>query len=506
MTDHPPYHNHDKYTSFYNRYGLVTGLFVLLIAFSLSVSSCFEETFTSDFNVEFTTSVDTLRFDTVFTSVGSATRQILVYNPSDENINISSIGLAKGNESMFRLNVDGVPGNQSTEIPVFAKDSVYLFLEVTVDPDQPISVSPFIISEELIIRSGDKSKIVTLEAWGQNANYFPSRDAQGQIVGLSCNNNNITWDDPKPYVVYGLLFIDSCTLDIAPGTQVFVHGGIAKQEDIIFNDGGLFFLGGGRMNSQGTIDRPVVFQGDRLESSFDDVKGQWSGIRFLSESKENMLTHTEIRNSSVGIRLDSAASLELQSVTIANTSNIGLIAIHAEVKADNTLIHSNGPQSIAMVDGGDYEFRYCTIANFQNQSSGVYMDNFTCLNEECSAVAINPLRVNFVNSIIMGSNDDELDINDATQGEDESVFQLTFDHTIIKVEDSKMNYAESACQNCLEHMDEPVFLDEILGDFSLDTMSLARDQGVPIMDISSDILGNQRDATTPDLGCFEFID
>ena len=40
---------------------------------------------------------------------------------------------------MFRLNVDGIPGSEALEVPVLARDSLYLFVEVTVDPDQPLS-------------------------------------------------------------------------------------------------------------------------------------------------------------------------------------------------------------------------------------------------------------------------------------------------------------------------------------------------------------------------------
>ena len=51
---------------------------------------------------------------------------------------------------------------------------------------------------------------------------------------------------------------------------------------------------------------------------------------------------------------------------------------------------------------------------------------------------------------------------------------------------------------------EPVFLDEIRDDYRLDTMSLARDQGLFIEAVSMDITGKVRDTNTPDLGCFEF--
>ena len=478
--------------------------FVLVLAMSF-FSSCFEENFISDANIPIEASVDTLRFDTVFTTVGSATRIVKLFNQSDENINISSIGLAKGSQSMFRLNVDGTPGNQIEEVPILARDSLYIFVEVTVDPDQPVSISPFVISEDLIIASGESQTLVKLEAWGQNANYFPSRNAQGQLIRLSCNNQDIVWDDPKPYVIYGLLFVDSCNVVIPEGTQVYVHGGLGRVDETIFSDGGLVFLSSSTLRSEGSASRPVVFQGDRLEPRFSDRPGQWAGLRFLSESSGD-LRHTEIRNSIVGIRADSASVLTMDAVTIANTSNVGLIGINSTIFMDNGLIYGNGPQSVALIFGGDYQFRYTTIANFENQSPALYMDNFSCVDPECSTVLVNALNATFVNSIIMGSNDDEIDVIDATEGSEPDFFSVSFDHTLIKVEDVIAELPENYCLSCLQHVNEPVFIDDLNDDYRLDTMSLARMQGVPIIDLSIDQTGMLRDAMNPDLGCFEFID
>ncbi|NNG10563.1 MAG: hypothetical protein HKM92_10345, partial [Arenibacter sp.] len=76
-------------------------------------------------------SKDTVLLDTVFTSIGSSTYTLKVYNRSDEDINIPTIELKQGDQSKYRLNVDGEAGYHFMNTPLFAHDSLYIFIEVT---------------------------------------------------------------------------------------------------------------------------------------------------------------------------------------------------------------------------------------------------------------------------------------------------------------------------------------------------------------------------------------
>src|SRR5690606_10953119 len=119
---------------------------------------------------------------------------------------------------------------------------------------------------------------VLIEAWGQNANYFSSRFGKGGFWS-PCTAPLITWDDPKPYVIYGSLVVDECILDIPAGTNIYVHGGLAQTDNSqIYNDGYIIVLANGRINIKGTLEKPVIIQGDRLEEEFEERAGQWSGI------------------------------------------------------------------------------------------------------------------------------------------------------------------------------------------------------------------------------------
>ena len=79
-----------------------------ILSFSLVIlsTSCKKKNFLSKKNLSF--SIDTLVFDTVFTSIGSTTKQFKIYNKENKTVNISDIELMGGNASPFRMNVDGI--------------------------------------------------------------------------------------------------------------------------------------------------------------------------------------------------------------------------------------------------------------------------------------------------------------------------------------------------------------------------------------------------------------
>jgi len=73
----------------------------------LTFSACRKDDFDTDPGLRLGFSTDTVMFDTVFTTIGSSTRALVIRNSSDQRINISKITLARGKASPFRINVDG---------------------------------------------------------------------------------------------------------------------------------------------------------------------------------------------------------------------------------------------------------------------------------------------------------------------------------------------------------------------------------------------------------------
>ncbi len=506
-----------------NKYGLLAFFFLLasLLGF---FHSCQEDNFDTSPDITLDFSVDTLRFDTVFTQLGSATRILKAYNTSSNPIEIQKIFLENGNTSKFRMNVDGYTvgangnifnqngdtGEPLPPIPIAGNDSVYIFMEVTIDPDDPLSVSPFVIYEKLKFETNGNNQEVTLEAFGQNANYFPSRFSGGTINRYTCNMGIETWNDPKPYVIYGILIVDSCELVIPAGTKIYVHGGLVNAgEGEFYNDGIWLFGPDARLRLEGELNNPIVIQGDRLEEPFQDVSGQWAGIRLFTGNNVHTVNHTIIKNSIVGIRVDSLANLDISNTQIRNTSGPGLLGVHANINAENCLVVDNGANSLQLVFGGEYDFKHCTFANYGTDLSAVQLTNVLCLDELCGDCLGNDLNAKFTNCIIAGSRDDEIGFFDRNcNGE---AFNVNFENCIVRVNDLLEDYPDFFTNNCIPGTcfnlpdDENLFFDSFEGDFHLDTLSFAEEKGIPIPGLDTDLDGMPRDLAMPDLGCYEYI-
>ncbi len=476
----------------------------------LSLTFCQKEKFSTDPADKLEFSTDTLRFDTVFTQLGSATRFFKIYNRRKESIRIAKIYLENGSNSSFNLNIDGVSGNAQENLEIAPNDSMYVFAEVTINPNDEFS--PFVLTENLVFETNGNVQKVVLEAFGQNANYIPSRFGAGGAAGFGCGGGEWVWDDPKPYVIYGVLIIDSCTVRIPKGTRVYVHGGLGKfvdEEGITqrYNDGFIAFVNQGKLIVEGTLEEPVIFKGDRLESEFDDEPGQWTGLWLQAGTKGHSIEHCIVRNSIIGIRVDSAAELTLRNSQIYNTASSGLIGVHAKITAENCLFHTNTGFGIQLEYGGEYEFNYCTVGSYGVDGEALRMGNAICLDPGCGLFVSNKLMARFQNCILFGSRNDQITLFDRL--DDRSQFDYELKNCIVRVRDLIKDTAYpdflDHCQPCINADNrDTIFVDVNKRNFRLDTLnSIANRYAVPVPGIDRDLDGKTRDAVNPDAGCYE---
>ncbi len=458
-------------------------------------------------------STDTLTFDTVFTTIGSATRSIKVYNPHSKRINIGKINMGAGSNTKFRLNVDGIPGTSFDNVEVPPNDSIYIFAEVTVDPDQDLVASPFVIFDDLILETNGNTQKVVLEAWGQNANYIPNQFNNGGDYLLPCAGGEVVWDDEKPYVIFGILVIDGCVLRVEKGTNIYVHGGLESFIDdddlrVFYNDGRIITTSTGTLKMEGTYDEPIVVQGDRLEEGFEDVWGQWFGIVLTAQSKNNVFNYTTVKNAVIGVAVDSLATLETNYSVYHNTNASGILGINADITANNCLVYNNGGGGVNLLEGGNYNFNYCTIASYGVEADALGMSDALCLDQPfCTQFYANDLSASFKNCIITGSRADEIAL---VQRSENTTFSYQFEDCIIRLDEVLMDGPHTNfldfCTNCINMTsDDALFVDPGEDDYHLDTLSIAEGNAIPLMSITKDLDNVDRDDTNPDLGCYEYI-
>ena len=487
-------------------------LLALLTACALAAlypACTLEEDFVADAGLELRFSVDTLRFDTVFSEVGSATRSFKVYNPRDRPVSINSVRVANSAGGRFRINVDGLSGPEVEDVFLPPDDSVYVFVEVTVDPDDDLSVSPFVFAGEVIVEANDVPQVVHLEAFGQNANYLPRDRTRANFGVLTCDFGEVRFDDPRPYVLYGSLIVDECTLVLPAGTRLYVHGGLVRNDSLfpdnpVFNDGLIVFQGAGKLRVDGTAEEPVLIAGDRLEERFLRAGGQYSGIRLGAGTGPHRVSHAEIRNGIVGLFADSLARLDIDHTRIAYTSAAGVVGYQATVTASNLLCHDNGGGAVQAVKGGRYRLDYATLVNLGGQTPAVAFSNGFEIAEGTFIGA--DLDAELRNCIVWGSLGDELALIDFELGD---ALDYRLANSVLRsdrVRTAQPDF-EQRCADCLfPERDAALFVNVAQDSFQLDSASVALELAQPLPGVDDDLDGKARDDERPDAGAYEYQD
>ncbi len=488
------------------------GLGLLLLA--LSSTSCeVDRQFLSGNEVNLRFELDTLSFDTVFTERGSATRFFKIYNTSATAAKIDRITVAGSSGVRFQINVDGFQGPVVEDVTIWGNDSIYVFVEVEVDPTVPEETSPFIVEDRLLVSTGDREQAVILQAFGQNANYV-NGFGKGVPFVLSCNNQTAQWVAGLPYVIYGEMFIDSCMLEVLAGTRIYIHGGVARNELFgIFNDGFIYTLPNGSLRCLGSQDAPIIIQTDRLEPAFQQQRGQYLGLIFGPLSRGNRLEYTQILHAIQGVTVDSLADLTLLSSQIAFTAASAISGRNATVRATNCLFYNTSGNTIQFLQGGQLTLDHCTVANYGTDAAAIALQNFQCYDSECALVVFEPMRLTVRNSILAGSRADEVVFIDGTDREEPNFFQADIRNSVVRVnellsarEGLWSDFFETICTDCYNFQArDPLFLNISEDDYRLDTLSVAQNIGLPLANQMIDLAGVMRDER-PDAGCYERLD
>ena len=455
-----------------------------------ALGGCRKQRITSDPSAKLAFSVDTVQFDTVFTTLGSTTQLVKVYNRNNDAVVIDEVRLEGGSSSNFRINVDGSPGAVFSDIELRGGDSLWIFVEVTVDPNN--QNSPFVIEDAIRFQTNGNEQAIRLMAWGQNAFYH---GRPGRFTVLPCNEQ---WTAERPHLVFGIVAIDEgCNLTIGAGTQVHCYA-----------RSGIYVYRGG-LDVQGNLGNEVVFQGSRLETAYDDIPGQWGieldfefegdfGIEtativrggvWLVESTGSTIDYAIFKNGNIGIQVDtlgnpSVDALRITNTVVQNMGITGLLAQGASVSGWNNLFASAGQASAAFTIGGSYRFAYTTFANYWTdgvrQSPTFVLSNYyTDINDN---LQIRPLTNTwFHNCIMWGNNASLSDYNEfLVDLQQEESQEYNFQFCSI---DTDIDLTNPARYTGIVNGTVPPFIDPAMSDFKLSpNASTVWNGGFPVGD------------------------
>lgn len=494
---------------FFRKHFLILIFVVVSLSFFILMSCKKDKIFNEDPSTTLSLSKDEILFDTVFSTIGSTTKMFWVKNPTNNKLRISSAYLAGGQSSNYRINIDGNASLSQTNIDIEPNDSIFIFVKVTVDPQN--SNSPMVVRDSIMFEVNGNRQRVLLTAWGQDAHYIVANKSIGSLKYkiVAAENENITWVNDKPYLIYGYAVVDSVgRLNIDPGCRIH-----------FYNRSGMWVYKGGCLKVNGTKNDSVVFQGSRLESTYKAVPGQWDRIWINEGSVDNEINYAIIKNGFIGIQAETMNSsmgnqLKINNTIIANMTGMGIFTKFYKITAGNLLVYNCGSYAICLTTGGNYDFRHCTVGNYWDlstrQTSSLVLSNYYEDPYTLTTYSGDLIKAFFGNCIIYGSIEEEITL--ANRTDLGAQFNYKFQNCLLKT--LYTNYTPANYISCTANVD-PLFADSknhvytLLsgsGAINLGNKSIVTYGQLQMLDISSDLKGNNRlGIQTPDAGCYQFI-
>jgi hypothetical protein len=450
----------------------------------LLLYSCKKESLLTSPSASLRITADTVRFDTVFTTVGSITRSFKIVNENDQPLRLSEVALAGGSNSPFRLNINGRATNSVSNLDIPATDSIYIFTAVTVNPST--ANLPFILTDSIRITYNGNTRYVQLEAYGQNARFIRN----GMI------RNNTVWDNQLPYIILGGLTVDTlASLTLQAGTKVYAHN---NAPIIIY----------GSLQANGTVSSPIVFTGDRLDAPYNGFPASWPGIYFRGSSINNKLTFTHVRNANQAVSCffpsnNANPKLDISQCIIDNAYDAGLFCFNTEVNIANSLI-SNCASNILVQAGGIYNIRHCTVASYNNdffshRTPVVSLSNSAIIN---GVVQSAPLDARIVNSICWSDGGFvEIDVQVFKNGT--AAVQVIFDHSLFRAATDPLNSTFVQCIRNVDPRFDSIDVANHIYDFHVTKNAFAPGLNAGIITgLPLDLDNRNRAVGIPDLGAY----
>ncbi|MGB0981632.1 MAG: right-handed parallel beta-helix repeat-containing protein [Winogradskyella sp.] len=488
-------------------------------------------------NLEF--AKDTVYLDTVFTNIGSSTYNLKVYNRSNTDIVIPTIRLQNGEDSFYRLNVDGATGLEGTQegkffenVELLANDSLYIFIETTIDISTLSSLeNQFLYTDKILFDAGSEQQNVDLVTLVKDAVFiYPNRDADGVIETLMFDTNGdgtpnetalqgrfledaeLTFTNEKPYVIYGYAAVDNGkTLTMQAGTRVHFHA----DSGLIITNNATLAINGELSTDPELLENEVILEGNRLEPIFENVPGQWGTIWLYNGSTNNTINYATIKNATIGVLAEGNADsttnkLTLTNSQIYNSSAFGILGRSTSILAENVVVNNSGQSSVAGTFGGKYNFTHCTIANYWNSSFRQFpalLINDYFVDENNTVFIKDVTEANFNNCIIYGNDNPEFLLQN-----EGNVFNYKFTNCLLRFNSNELEGNGNYDFNDIQFYEGNVFNESPDFESPLDNlMRISEDSAAKNMgnltfasQVPFDILNMSRSAA-PDVGAYQSV-
>lgn len=429
---------------------------------------------------------DTVVFDTIFTTIGSTTKQLKIYNRESNTVVISEVELMGGSSSPFRVNLDGLQGTHFSNLELESKDSLFMFVEVTLNVNG--GTLPMVIEDSIRFRTNGKDQYVILAAWGQDI-YYHYSNLSGPSENWNLNEG--TWPNDKPHVIYGAAFVDEGKhLTIIGGTKIYMH------------KNSFLYVYKGTLTIDGDLGNEVVIQGDRLESSYSDVSGQYYGVYF-NEALSSTINYAIIKNGITGIHIEkdgangSNPTVKVTNTIIQNHARYGIMNFAGgKVVAENCVFSKNGFHGFINLAGSGFDFNHCTFAGYATGQAQLPVIGISDFYDDGESVLVTDINGTIRNSVIYGNQTGEIAFNLDNTGT--NMFSIS--HCLIKMDPPG---TELFYENIIWNQD-PLFKNPQEYDFEMWwTSPLINNAGTPTS-VTHDIKGNLRNDGQPDIGAYEF--
>ena len=354
---------------------------------ALAATSCINDDITQSPDARLSFSTDTLSFGIVFTDLGTPTARLVVANRNKKGVSISSIKF-RNPDSNFTLNVDGVSGTTFRDVEIRGNDSIYVFVECFISPDE--AVEPQRVADQLEFVTNGNTQEVEVEAWGLNVT---------RLRGVRVESDTRLTAE-RPYIVFDSLSVEKgATLTIDPGVMLMFHDKA-------------YLSVKGRLEAVGEAGNMIQMRGDRIDNvlpnvAYDILAGQWQGVRIDAGSFDNRIEYVDMRSTVEGLRIDSCADLTRTKLTLVNSwlhnsQSTVLDSRYANVDAYGCCF-SEASEAVVSLTGGEHEFVQCTIANnYLWTVTGPNLALHHCLPEHAEENSLPLMKANFENGIVWG--------------------------------------------------------------------------------------------------------